>query len=79
MNETPEEKHTQAQKEALTKAWDLITEHFDRAVLLINTDKLSDDQETTTCYYWRGGVLSAIGLMEVAKQRLMEAPEKNEY
>lgn len=69
---------TPAQQQALEKAWDLLCEHFERVLLVVDFEiehngKLADQHSG----FWHGGALAAIGAAEYAKQRILESNEKN--
>lgn len=64
---------TDAQEAALDKAWDLIKEHFDNAVLIIETEvEQSNTPDNFFVTSYHGGVSLCIGLMERAKHRLIQ-------
>lgn len=57
---------TDAQKSAKDKVWDIIKEHFDHAVLLIETEAEEDTDRIFICNY-HSGITTAIGLCERGK------------
>jgi len=69
-----------AQRAARAKAIELMTEHFDSFVLLIESD--TDDESDRQCTFFlgafEGGCSSAIGLMERYKALLLPFRESEE-
>lgn len=61
---------TQAQKEILQKALDLIGEHFDCALLVVSTE-CEDCASEISEVYWRGGFFKAVGAAEMAKHKIL--------
>ena len=68
---------TPAQDEALKKAWDLLSEHFEHVLLVVDFEVVSGDAHEC---WWHGGALTAIGMAEFAKDRLLHSnkPRFNE-
>lgn len=67
--ETTPDDLTKPQRDALKRAWDILTEHFDRVLLVVDADLDSEDgplRDYHQCF-WHGGSMSAIGLSEFAK------------
>ena len=72
-----EDAFTPAQREAVEKAWDLLTEHFDRVLLIV-------DYETRDAHgncdahegFWHGGSLAALGMCEYARDRILNTGRK---
>ena len=68
---------TPAQRESCQKAWVLLSEHFDNVLLVLNWELPDNDangqlQESHEGY-WHGGAVTAIGLAEFAKTRILES------
>lgn len=56
---------TPAQEDALNKLQDIVREHFDSGIIIVESD---DTREM----FWHGGISNAIGQCEVAKIRLIQ-------
>lgn len=71
MPEESKDEMTPAQRAAISKAWDLLGEHFDRVLLVVDweTNDGCDAHEG----YWHGGSLPAVGLAEFAKDRILRS------
>lgn len=69
---------TPAQREAVEKAWTLITEHFERILLVVDFDVESEDRYSATEAFWYGGWSSSLGLSEAAKQMIANKRFKRE-
>lgn len=71
---------TDSQYEALTKAWELLCEHFDKCIVAFETED-SDDGEPLSnvfdCNY-HGGIAPAIGLCERAKFKWLKGDGTDE-
>ena len=67
---------TAAQKDALTKAWQLLCEHFDYAIVAYETSIEKADQCVSTfdCNY-HGGISPALGLIERAKNEWLNTDD----
>lgn len=65
-----------AQQEAIKKAWDLLTEHFDEVLLVANWELETSKCDGHECW-WHGGALSALGMASFAHDRLLhhKAPD----
>ena len=61
---------TQAQDDAIKKAWDLLTEHFDRVLVVVDTE--TPEREDGHEVWWHGGYLAGLGAAEWAKVRMLE-------
>lgn len=59
---------TQAQQDAVKRAGDIILEHFDSGVLIVEASMDDGDEREL---WWHGGLSSAVGLTTIAKIRLM--------
>lgn len=55
---------TAAQEQAIEKIQDLVREHFDSGLILVESEDERDIQ-------WHGGFSAAIGNCEIAKRRLL--------
>lgn len=75
MSAANEEPMTAAQQDAIKKAWDLLSEHFERCLLVVDWDIDAPNGESETAHtgYWHGGSIAAVGLAEFAKQRLLNS------
>lgn len=62
---------TTAQEEALKKAWDLITEHFDACVLTTMVRAEGSEDSEIRHHYRYGGYALGIGLLETHKACLL--------
>lgn len=72
----PPDDLTPAQEEALKKAWDILGEHFDRVLLVVDTET-PQGQQDAHAVFWQGGALPAIGMASYAHQRLLERNNRN--
>lgn len=63
---------TKSQEEALERAWSILTEHFDRALLVVDSDVDNRDGRNTddSSCLWHGGYMSAIGMAHYALNRI---------
>lgn len=62
----------EAQEKVLQAAVERLGEHFDRVVVIVDTTNESATGESdATQISWHGGFISAIGLLEYGKERLM--------
>jgi hypothetical protein len=70
---------TAAQTEALNKAWELLTEHFDHCIVAYETDADDVDgpPESEFDASYNGGVSAAIGLCERTKYKLLRLEERD--
>ena len=68
-----------SQDAALKKAWDLLSEHFDHALLVIEWET-NRDEELTDAHiaYWHGGALPALGMAEYAKHYILNTERKSQ-
>ena len=63
---------TDAQEEALQRAIQIIREHFEGGVIVVTAND-SEDEETAQVildYAWHGGGAQAIGLLDLARDRM---------
>lgn len=71
---------TPAQREALDKAWNILAEHFERVLLVIDWDvETGEDRNSRVNAHeclWHGGSLSAIGLAVFAHDRILHGGER---
>lgn len=64
---------TPAQRQAIAKAWELLTEHFDSVLLAVDFETTANGElQNAHAGYWHGGSMSAIGLAEFAKDRILQ-------
>lgn len=63
---------TEQQHEALEKAWDILTEHFDGCVLGVLSECGDNEPQEATKGYWHGGRIMAIGLVEDLKHYMLK-------
>lgn len=75
MTEDTPDPMSKPQRESLQKAWDILTEHFDHVLLVIDFECPDEEGGTANAHegYWHGGSMAAIGLAEFAKARLMRS------
>jgi hypothetical protein len=68
-----------AQAQALEKAKDILTEHFDHVLVAVDWECVGDDGEITHAQegWWHGGSIPAVGLAEWAKARILQ-PKLND-
>ena len=68
-----------AQRQALCKAWDLLTEHFDRVLLVTDWEVEGENGARQDAHEgnWHGGSLSAVGMAEFAKDRILGSGKKS--
>lgn len=68
-----------AQREAMQKAWDLLTEHFERVLLVIDFEVEGEDGKRQDAHqgFWHGGALASVGMAEYAKDRIMSCRERD--
>jgi len=71
---------TSAQREAICRAYGILTEHFERVVLVVDydVDPARSGGENMDGHegYWYGGSMAAIGLCEFAKDRILNSGKK---
>lgn len=69
---------TPAQRVAIQKAWDILTEHFERVLVVADWDCEGDDGEQANAHegWWHGGALAGVGLAEFAKDRMLKSGRK---
>jgi len=67
-----------AQREAICKAWTILTEHFDHVLLVVDWERTGDDSNLENCHegYWHGGAMPALGLSRFADQRILESSKR---
>ncbi len=69
-------KFTQAQQEALQKVFEIIGEHFDGALVVVNSEADDGQSRSITNIFWTGGYLAALGMTEAARQFIVTASYK---
>jgi len=62
---------TQTQTEAMQKAWDILTEHFDAVVLTACVRAEGGSENEIRLHYRYGGYATAVGLIETHKAFLL--------
>lgn len=65
---------TEAQADALEKAWDLLREHFDCVVVTFDTEATSGTDRLFHGYF-HGGITNALGLCKRMENRLIKASD----
>lgn len=67
---------TDAQRDALTRSVDILSEHFDGFLLGIqsSTGYKDDKEQETIRFYWHGGNAKALGLANLAAQAILKTP-----
>lgn len=78
MSDKPkDEPMNQAQLDAIQKAWDILTEHFDRVLLVADWECDTPDEDGQNsdghCCYWHGGALSAVGMAQYGANRILQS------
>lgn len=68
-----------AQRQAVQKAWDILGEHFDRVLLVIDTEVEGEGGRRDDAHegFWHGGSMAAIGMAEFAKDRVMASRSRD--
>jgi hypothetical protein len=67
---------TDAQNEALIQVRDILTEHFESAVLIISTEV--EDKQDALDIFWHGGFASALGLLDFGRDEI-KLRQKDKY
>lgn len=65
---------TPAQKQARDKAWEILKEHFDSAVLIFDTE-VKEGTDRAFQANFDGGITMAIGLCDRARMRFSQMAE----
>lgn len=65
---------TEAQREAIQKAWDLLSEHYDHVLVILDWRTEQDDDAHVA--YWHGGALCALGMAEFAREGIQRSGRK---
>jgi hypothetical protein len=73
---------TEAQQQTIDKVFELLSEHFDHAVIAVGV--YDEDKQYTTAASFSGGVAAAVGLcrlyeMKWSKEHLWGAPEDEDF
>lgn len=78
MSEETKDDMTPAQWAAVCKAWDILSEHFEHALLVVDWDVEGTDGKQCNAHegYWSGGALTAVGMALFAQERIMRSSEK---
>lgn len=68
-----------SQRQAIQKAWDILTEHFERVVVVADWEVEDEDGKREDAHevWWHGGALSAIGAAMYAQDRLLKSGKKD--
>lgn len=79
MTEETPDPMTKSQREAVCKAWDILCEHFDHVMLVVDFETEGKDGEREDAHegFWHGGSLAAIGAAEYASRRILESGRKS--
>jgi hypothetical protein len=66
---------TPAQREAIQKAWDVLTEHFDHVLLVADWELKNESGDLADAHegWWHGGSMAALGMCEFAKDRILHS------
>lgn len=63
---------TDAQKQALSRAWPILTEHFDNVLLVVSTEvEHGAMRYDDSAYFYRGSVHQAIGMAVTAQHEII--------
>lgn len=66
---------TEAQKQTLEKIHELIREHFDAGVVIVETDTEDEKKGEDREIGWHGGITRAVGLCKIAELRFLKCIE----
>lgn len=69
---------TEAQKRILEQAYSILGEHFDNCVILVHWDMDTDTPQTGTRLVFKGGCMTALGLLEWGKDRILDSDRGQE-
>ncbi len=69
---------TPSQMEAWTKALDLLSEHFDKAMVAVETANEEDPSLTLFKHWYYGGYTTAIGMTERVKHAILNDNDDDE-
>lgn len=67
---------TPAQIEALQKAYTTLGEHFDHVVIVLNWDTDEDIPSTGTKMEYKGGAMTALGLLTWGQDRILDVDRR---
>jgi hypothetical protein len=69
---------TPAQQQVLEKCYQQLSEHFERVLIVVDTEVIDEEGEPGDAHlvYWHGGSMAAIGMAEFAKDRVMRSGRK---
>lgn len=65
---------TAAQKDALERLLDILREHFEGGVVVVQTENESANDEIQVS--WHGGYANACGLLDLGKARIVEERQR---
>lgn len=68
---TQEGEFTPAQDDAIKKAYSILGEHFDNALIAVSWEPEDSENDAFSLFY-KGGWMAAIGLASMAKKQLEE-------
>ncbi len=65
--------YTDAQAEALAKAFEMLSEHFDSAIVAISAEvpDVNGELVEQSRIYWAGGYTHAVGLAQISAHHIM--------
>lgn len=61
---------TKAQQEAVEKAYELLSEHFDHALIMVGGEHHTESGKSFSRGYWSGGYLAALGATMEAQRMI---------
>lgn len=78
MNESEPDIMTKAQRDAVCKAYELLGEHFEQSVIIINFGTTDENGKLAEAHegFWAGGSMAAMGLCEFAKDRILHSGKR---
>lgn len=73
------EPFTKPQREAIEKAWDILCEHFERVLVVVDTDVEERDGKPEDAHegYWHGGSMAAIGMADFAREIILSSGRRH--
>lgn len=67
---------TEAQDAAIKKAWDILTEHFDRVLVVVDFELSECKADAHECW-WHGGSLSSVGMAMFAQTTILNSKHRD--
>jgi hypothetical protein len=64
---------TRAQRDAIERAYELLGEHFESVLLVVNYELDGEAAEEAHEGYWSGGSMTALGLAEFARNKILNS------